>query len=507
MPSTEPYRTSIGELVSQTAAARGGDVAVVSVRSDGSQQAMTWRELERQGNAAVHALAALGVTADTPVAVALPAGLEHVVTTIGAFKLGALVVPLDDHAAERETAALTSLLGEHVLIGPMPRATAPGGWWRDRDWPADPPAPVGTPRSASLTGGTTGLPRVVLRRRPWTYPPDALLADADRERGLRLGQVQLVVLPMHHAGFSALYQGLALGHKVVVMERFVARRLPKLVVEHRVNYLRIVPALMRMVLQVPELADYDFSSVEAVHHSAAPCPEQVKRGWLELVGPDRVYEEYASQERLGSVMIRGDEWLAHPGSVGRPTQCDLRIRGEDGRWLPPGEVGEVYVGGRQPAYVGGGQQLPEQDGYLTVGDLGYLDRDGYLYLVGRTSNVINVGGANVYPAEVEAVLLRLDGVADAVAVGRPHAYLGETVHALVVPSDPAHPVTQAALEAHCRRHLSAAKLPMSYELTAGPLRERNGKVRRSSTVQPEPPSAGAGAGQPAGVPTVGADPV
>ncbi|MGH3737825.1 MAG: AMP-binding protein [Micromonosporaceae bacterium] len=482
MSPAEPHRVSIGELVTQRATRDGDRVAVVAVRPDGTRQTLTWRELERQSNAAAHALAALGATGDTPVAIALPAGLEHVVTTIGAFKLGTLVVPLDDHAADREIAALTGTLGHHILIGPHQAADAPAGWWRERDWPTEPPTPVGTPYSASLTGGTTGLPRVVLRRRPWTYPPERLLADADRDRGLAERQVQLVVLPMHHAGFSALYQGLALDHTVVVMERFVARRVPELIAEYRVNYLRIVPALMRMVLRVPGLDAADFASVQAVHHSAAACPEEVKRGWLALVGSEKVYEEYASQERLGHVIIRGDEWLEHPGSVGRPTQCEVRILGEDGHWLPPGEVGEVYLrsaGSGQPAYVGDGPHLAEHDGFHTVGDLGYLDPHGYLFLVGRTSTVINVGGANVYPAEVEAVLLQVDGVADAVAVGRPHTYLGETVHARVVPADPASPVDPAVLEAHCRQLLSAAKVPMSYEIVPGPLRERTGKVRRS----------------------------
>ncbi|MEV4758391.1 AMP-binding protein [Micromonospora sp. NPDC049559] len=471
---------SIGTRIGRLAAAHPDRPAVTAVAPDGSRDSMTWSRLESESNAAARRLAEAGVTERTTVAVALPAGIDHVVATIGAWKLGALVVPLDPYATASERAAIATALGEHLSVG-GPGSTVPAGSWRTGGHPTGPLAPRGVPRSASLTGGTTGLPRVVLRRKPWSYPPDGLLSASERARGMRFEQVQLVVLPMYHAGFSALYQGLALDHQIVLMERFVPRLFPRLVQEFGVNYVRIVPALMRMILDVPDLGDFDLSSIEGVHHGAGPCPEEVKRRWLALIGPERVYEDYASQERVGSVLIRGDEWLAHPGSVGRPTDCEIRILDEDGKELPVGETGEIYLrsaASRQPEYVGTGPALPERDGFLSIGDLGYLDAEGYLYLVDRKSNVINVGGANVYPAEVEDVLLRLASVADAAVVPRPHEYLGQVVHALVVPADAARPPTGAALAAHCRAHLSPTKVPMSYEIVASVARKSSGKIRR-----------------------------
>jgi len=468
-----------GERIGQLAAEHPAKVAVRQVAPNGTTVALTWDELERRTNVAARGLADHGVTAASTVAIGLPPGLDHVIATIAAWKCAALVVPFDPTASPAERAALAAALGGHVSIGTGTWATIRPGWWQESTHSDAPMAVEGLPRAASLTGGTTGLPRVILRPRPWAYEDGAWLASHERGQGMRLGQIQLVALPLYHTGFHAIYQGLALDHEIIVMTRFVPSLFPKLVAEYRVSHVRLVAALMRMILDVPDLANHDLSSIESVHHGAGPCPEPVKRAWLDLLGPDRVYEVYASQERIGRTEIRGDEWLQRPGSVGRPAGCDIRILDADGQPLPAGQVGEVYLGSptaKQPEYIGGGPLLAERDGFFSVGDLGYLDADGYLYLVDRKSNVINVGGTNVYAAEVEAALLEHPEVADAVVTGRPHDYLGQTVHALVVPVGS---VDSAVLDAHCRGRLSTAKVPMSYELVAEIPRRSSGKVRRS----------------------------
>ncbi len=470
---------TFGERVAQLAAEHPAKPAVTSVAADGTAASLTWDDLERRTNVAARGLAEFGVSAASTVAIGLPPGLDHVVATIAAWKLRALVVAFDPNASEAERSALAVALGDHVAIGDTDWATVRPGWWHGSGHSDGPVAVDGLPRAASLTGGTTGQPRVIMRPRPWAYEQGTWLAGHERAQGMRLGQVQLVALPMYHTGFHAVYQGIALDHHVIVMERFVPSLFPKLVQEHRVSHVRLVAALMRMILDVPDLDGYDLSSIESLHHGAGPCPEQVKRRWLDLVGPERVYEVYTSQERVGRTVIRGDEWLQRPGSVGRPSGCEIRILDEDGNERPAGEVGEVYLGSptsKQPEYVGGGPPLAERDGFFSVGDLGYLDEDGYLYLVDRKSNVINVGGSNVYPAEVEAVLLERPEVADAVVAGRPHDYLGQTVHAMVVPSVP---VAVTVLDEHCRERLSTAKVPMSYEFVASVPRRSSGKVRRA----------------------------
>jgi bile acid-coenzyme A ligase len=420
--SPQEPTVTIGHRIGGLAAEHPESTAVVSVAPDGTETALTWQELERLSNVAARGLAEAGAASDSTIAIALPTGLDHVVATIAAWKLGALVVPLDPGGTAAERRALADRIGEHLLIADADSPAIRPGWWRGGRHGGGPLGRQGTPRSASLTGGTTGLPRVIRRPRAWTSPREEWLTPQDRAQGMRLGQTQLLVLPLHHTGFHALYQGLALDHQVIMMQRFRPSLFPKLVQEHKVTYVRMVAAVMRMILDLPALRDYDLSSIETLHHGAGPCPEKVKRAWMELIGPERVYEIYANQERIGRTVIRGDEWLEHPGSVGRPTSCEVRVHDEHGRRLGAGEIGEVYMrtpGAGQPSYLGDGPRLPERDGFLSVGDLGYLDADGYLYLVERKSNVINVGGTNVYPAEIEAVLLDMPGVADASTWARP----------------------------------------------------------------------------------------
>ncbi|MEU0096335.1 AMP-binding protein [Kribbella sp. NPDC006257] len=490
-------RITIGTRIGRLAAEHPDRTAVVSVDARGNRSALTWAELDHQTNLAADGLAALGVTAASTVPIALPAGLGHLRATLGAWKLGALVIPIDPAATPRERAAFASTVGDHFLVDstawyddaqplasprsgddPGPLASARSGD-DARPVAASRSTGVGTPRSASLTGGTTGLPRVILRAKPWVYDEGEFLSASDTARGVRPGQVQLVVLPMYHAGFTALYQGLVLDHLLVIMERFVPSLWPKLVAEYGVQHIRIVPAYLRMLLDVPGLADYDLSSIESLHHGAGPCPEHLKRRWIELLGPEKIIEDYASQERIGSVIIRGDEWLEHPGSVGRPADGQVRILDDHGEPVAKGTIGQIYFRGTsRPQYVGAGPELAEHDGYLSVGDLGRLDSDGYLYLVDRLSSVLNVGGQNVYPAEIEAVLSAHPGVADVAVTGVPHDYLGQSVHALIVPTDPDDPVNPTELETYSRTHLTAGKAPLSYAIVQELPRRTSGKLRR-----------------------------
>lgn len=168
--------------------------------------------------------------------------------------------------------------------------------------------------------------------------------------------------------------------------------------------------------------------------------------------------------------------------VTSPDECQVLILRPDGTQAEPNETGEVYLCSpttRQPDYLCGGPPLRAHGAFLTLGDLGYLDDQGYLYLVGRDGDILNVGGANVYPAEVESVLLGYPGVADAAVVGRPHDYLGQVPHALIVPHDHDNPPDRWALDEHCRQRLSLPKVPLSYEFTDSVGRTEAGKLRRA----------------------------
>lgn len=448
---------------------------MIAVAPNGNAVTFSWAELDSGSGRAAAVLREAGIRASTVVAVALPARAEHVVATIAAWKIGATAVALDPTAPD-DAANLREAAPDALVIGAREWAEIQKA---SRD--ATPVAvdPAAEPLSASLSGGTTGKPRIIVRREPWVFDPDQLPSAGDLARGVRTGQVQLVTLPLYHAGFGTLYYGLALDHTIVLTERFVPTQFVRLVNDYRVAHFRTVPTQMRMISELPGISRSDLSPIESVHHTSAPCPRHVKLKWFELVGPEKVFEIYGSMERLGMITIGGQEWLRHPGSVGKPTSCDVRILDDDGRPLPPGHEGHVYIRSEsafQPTYLGTATELPERNGFLSVGDVGYLDDDGYLYLVGRVGNDINVGGVNVYPIEIEHVLLEMPEVEDAVVSGRPHEYLGEAPHARVAPVVGTSPDVRE-LEAYCRRRLAATKVPLSYEVVEDVGRLPTGKVR------------------------------
>jgi bile acid-coenzyme A ligase len=247
----------------------------------------------------------------------------------------------------------------------------------------------------------------------------------------------------------------------------------------------VVPTMMQRIWRLPtEVRErYDVSSLRAVWHLAAPCPAWLKEAWIEWLGPDTIIELYAGTEAQATTIITGREWLAHRGSVGKPWAGEMKIVGPDGEDLPPGEVGEIFM---RPAdrekrtyrYVGADARTLG-DGWESLGDMGSMDADGYLYLSDRKTDMILVGGSNVYPAEIEAALEEHPAVQSAVVVGLPDEDLGSRPHALVHVVPPGS-ATDDDLRAHLAERLVRYKIPRSFEYVDEPLRDDAGKVRRSA---------------------------
>lgn len=223
----------------------------------------------------------------------------------------------------------------------------------------------------------------------------------------------------------------------------------------------------------------DLSSVQTLLHVGAPCPEAVKRAWIDWLGPEKIMELCAGTESLAVCMIDGLEWLEHPGSVGRPVSGEMRIADAGGRPLPLGEVGEVWM--RPPPdatpyrYLGAESHFV--DGWESLGDLGDFDADGYLHLADRRSDLILVVGSNVHPAEVEAALATHPHVLSSCVIGVPDDDLGARVHAIVELDEQ---VSDADLHAHVAARHTPTKVPTTWERVTGPLREDTGKIRRSA---------------------------
>ena len=286
----------------------------------------------------------------------------------------------------------------------------------------------------------------------------------------------------HNQAFLFSQVALFAGASVVIDERFDAERALAAIERHRPTILNVVPTMMLRMARAPSFHRADLSSIRTLWHMAAPCADWVKRAWIERIGATRVCELWSATEVTGATSINGEEWLRRPGSVGRGYHTEIRILDAQRRPLPPGEVGEIYTrfnqGPPQYFYLGAPPLDTIDGGFASVGDLGFLDADGYLFLADRRTDLIISGGANIYPAEVEGVLTQFDGVHDAAVIGLRDEDLGRRVHALIEPN-PGFQLSQTALDAHLRKHLARYKVPRTYEIVEHLPRDEAGKIRRS----------------------------
>ncbi|MBF6327714.1 class I adenylate-forming enzyme family protein [Nocardia transvalensis] len=475
-------RVSICELVAKTAADRPRDCAVkVRGFTAATSDEITWNDLVTRAHARAEAYRQGGLRAGDVAAVALPPGIGHVVATLALWEAGAVVVPVDHRWSEAAKSDVVDRYPRGWVVEGADRGLVS---CHRREDPVPGLAELladAMPRSVSLSGGTTGVPKLVVRNRPWAYDTSGPLSGLERERGMTYGQTQIVGLPLYHAGFGALYHGLALGHRIVIPGNASPKLFLELLRSEQVEVLRTVPAQMGTLLQACGMDSRWFSSLRLVVHTAAGCPDAVKRRWLELVEPTRVYEEYGSVERIGVLSIRGDEWLRHPGSVGRPAHCSVRILDDFGEEVAAGSTGELFMtdeNARQPLYIGSGPKLAEADGHYSVGDLAYMDADGYVTLVGRKDDAINVGGVKVFPRDIERVLERHAAVRDIRIRPMPDPRLGQVVHAEVSLHRGDEAQILAELWRSCRAELTRAQTPRVIEIVDDVHRTAAGKLRR-----------------------------
>ncbi|MEZ4215832.1 MAG: AMP-binding protein [Myxococcota bacterium] len=337
------------------------------------------------------------------------------------------------------------------------------------------------------TSGTTGRPKGVFRPPAGALRQPAL-ADAMRRFGYGArGDVHLCTGPLHHTAplVFSLAMPLGCGVPVVLMDGFDAERALRLVDAYRVTHTHMVPVMFRRLLELPdeERACRDVSSLRVVLHGAAPCPPSIKRRMIEWLGPV-LCEYYAAAEGFGC-LATSEEWLARPGTVGRPAPGDVEIRDGEGKSLPPGQEGVIFLrapeGGR---FAYHGDEPMTRAAYagdlFTLGDVGVLDAGGYLYVRERSADVVEAGGMNVYPAEVDAVLVTHPAVRDAATVGVPDDAGGERVVGVVELAD-GHVASAALadeLAALCRAELAAFKCPREIVFRAALPRLENGKIYR-----------------------------
>ena len=462
-------------------AERGADRVAIQCE-DGRR---TRGELDRRANRLARAYERLGVKSGDLVTIALPNGCEFYEACLATWRLGATPNPVSARLPELERRAIVETAQPALVVGAptgerYERPSVPAGFEPDAALSdAALPDVVSRCVRAMTSGGSTGRPKVIVDTVPAECDPEKA------ENGITPGGVTLVPGPLYHAGpFMTSWSTLLSGGTAVVMRAFDAERALALIDEHRVDWVLFVPTMMQRIWRLPEPVrrGYGLSSLKRVMCTGAPSPPWLKRGWIEWLGPERIYEAYGGTERIAGTMISGSEWLAHPGSVGKPTLGrKIRILDADRKDCPPGAVGEVFMmpaGGRGSTYrYLGAEAAATADGWESLGDMGYLDDDGYLYLVERKTDMIVTGGANVYPAEVEGAIDAHPAVRSSAVIGLPDDDLGLRVHAIV---DAPGGVTEDALRAHLAERLVRYKVPRTFEFVGEPLRDDAGKVRRSA---------------------------
>jgi acyl-CoA synthetase (AMP-forming)/AMP-acid ligase II len=422
---------------------------------------------------------------------------DTIIAHLGALSAGVSSVPVPRYLAVEEIAYILRNSGAGALLSGAETATTAGkaaseagvAHLRFDSWlgPASSPPRADRPARTLLvyTSGTTGRPKGTEMRWLRSQPPTvgkylgALGAGSPFPPG-----PHLVVGPLHHTGpLSALRHALT-GEPVVILGRFESETVLRAVQEHGVTSSVMVPTHFTRLLALPAevRARYDVTSLRRVIHTGAACPVRVKRAMIEWWGPV-LSEAYGGSESGTVCAIESAEWLTRPGSVGRPVLgFEALVLDEEGRPLPAGEEGALWfrdLTGRGVRYHGIPSEAPEP-GLFTLGEIGRIDADGFVYITDRRSDMVVSGGVNLYPAEAEAVLLQHPAVADVAVVGVPHADLGEALHALIVPAADTAPPEAGDLDAFCRGRLAGPKCPRSYELVDSVGRNAMGKVDKRS---------------------------
>lgn len=438
----------------------------------------------------------LGVGRNDMVTIALPNGAEFLAAAFATWKAGGIPQPVSARLPKLERDAIIDLAKSALVVGtsevtPNGAPTLPTGFMPSEDTDdSDLPDIIADHWKAPTSGGSTGRPKLIVAASPPLWDFDTgLLAGGDNSWLLqRDHDNHLVVGPLYHNGpFIFCIQALLKRSHVVVADRFDAEQTLALIEQYRINWMMMVPTMMQRIWRLDEAVRnrYDLSSLRVLLHLAAPCPVWLKDVFIEWLGPDRIFELMGGTEGTGTTWITGHESMERKGSVGRLREgSSMRVVREDSTDCEPGEVGEVFLRpdtGRGTTYhYLGAESKAIEGGWESLGDMGYVDADGYLYLTDRRKDMILAGGANIYPAEVEAAIDQFPGVRSSVVIGLPDDDLGNRIHGIV---DAPGGISEEDLVAFLAERLVRYKIPRSFEFVNEPLRDDAGKVRRSEMQQ------------------------
>lgn len=479
-PGTLENPISIAAALARVAAQKRDAPAVIT-----DEVTLSWRNLHRRTNRMARGMAARGVKFGDFVTIALPNSAAFIEACYAVWKLGAVPQPVSSRLPLAELNAIVELADTPIVVSNIAFAcerpvVSTAALLEASHDESDLPDVISPSWKAPTSGGSTGRPKLIVAGQPG-------LVDGLNAAFWRIGKDDIMLMPgpMYHNGpFITSFGGLQIGATLVLMPKFDAEATLREAERHRASWLYLVPTMMGRIWRLPEevRAKYDVSSLRTVWHLAAPCPAWLKEEWINWLGADVIWELYGGTEGLASTTISGEEWLKHKGSVGRVAVGGImKAFAPDGSELPLGQTGEIYMKRAEglPAsyrYVGATARIINGD-WESIGDIGWFDEDGYLYLADRRTDMILVGGANVYPAEIEAALEEHPLVASSAVIGLPDDDLGNRVHAIIQPRGG---LDIEDLKRHLAERLVIYKRPRSFELVEENVRDDAGKVRRTA---------------------------
>ncbi len=482
-------------------------------------ESLTWLELDRQSNRVAQYLRAEGLQTGDHVCLLLENDLQFFTLSWGALRAGLYLTCINRYLTPEEAAYIVNDSAAKVLVASdavcdlaelarhiekeiclVSFHTPQEGWKAlDAALAGQPDTPLAVePMGDTMlySSGSTGRPKGIKRPLSGKSIEDGIPGvERNNAYGIDNNTVYLSPAPLYHAApFGFCMRTLCLGGTVVMMERFDPLQSLAYIERYRITHSQWVPTMFVRMLKLDEAERHrhDLSSHRCAIHAAAPCPVAVKQQMMDWWGPI-LWEYYAGTERNGSTIISPDEWLAHPGSVGRAASGVLHICDESGTELPAGEAGMVYFEQPSRPFVYHNDQNktesathPHHAGWTSLGDIGYLDDDGYLYLTDRKAFMIISGGVNIYPREIEDALIMHPKVADVAVFGIPDPDFGEAVRAAVQPvaGEPGSEGLTDELLAFARTKLAAYKVPRSVEFHRELPRLPTGKLYKNPLRDP-----------------------
>ncbi|MGE0154988.1 MAG: AMP-binding protein [Reyranellaceae bacterium] len=476
----------------------------------GSGETVTYGQLEARSNQGAHFFRSLGLQPGDHIALFLDNNARFFEICWAAQRSGLYYTAISSRLTAAEVEYIVADCGAQAFIASQALAGVAGGLAGKlpsvrhyfsvagdmpgyRSWEREIAGQPTTPIADEISGydmlyssGTTGRPKGI--KAPFLNEPidavNPLLGLSQKLYGIDTETFYLSPAPLYHAAPLRFNMTIMrLGGTSLIMEHFDAEEYLRLVQQHRITHSQLVPTMFVRMLKLPEEVrrKYDVSSLQCAIHAAAPCPVKVKEQMIEWWGPI-LTEYYAGTEGNGFCAVTSTDWLAHKGTVGKALIGELKIVGEDGAELPTGEPGVIYfANGRPFSYHNDAEKTKQafnEQGWSTLGDIGYVDAEGYLYLTDRKAYMIISGGVNIYPQEVEDLLVTHPKVADVAVFGVPSEQFGEEVKAVVQPANAreAGPALAQELIAFCRQHLSPIKCPKSVDFEAELPRHPTGKL-------------------------------